>query len=97
MSGNAKTSMSLVFSVDTSNCSGFPWWAILLIVIGAVLVLAAIALIIILRSKSLRRKVFPFSKRNEAEANAEPDNSDYTANKSYKGQGKGKVNPVYKE
>lgn len=90
---STKTSMSLVFSVDDSNCPGLAWWIILLIVLGSLILLATIALVVILKTKSLRRKVFPFSKRNEGDAATKDDAGEYTSNKSYKG--KGKVNPVY--
>lgn len=53
------SSLSIVFNVSGER-SGIPWWAIMLITIGCVLVLTAIALVVILTNKNVRSKVMPF-------------------------------------
>lgn len=57
--------MSIVFSINYSDCNSFKWWYILLICLGCIMLLAAIFAILVIKNKELRNKILPFRRRAE--------------------------------
>ena len=56
-----QANIGVAFSLDMSSCpSGFPWWAILIIILVLVGLAAVIIPIVLLRNPKLRKILFPF-------------------------------------
>lgn len=90
-----KTLLSVTFTIDSSSCksgkNNVTMWIIIGVCIGVAL-LVIVAIIVVLKSKTIRRKVFPYQKR-QTEANEKKENAKVMYNETY--QTKTKRNPIH--